>query len=186
MAGMAIGIDEPGVGREAQVRRAQPPKHGASVELCDLLTGSVSVPEVGQFCAIVTNITVDVGFCVAHFPIGQQENFCGKPVGPAVHCPARSAAGPIGDLYLFDLGLYVFVKLGKNRAVKIAVYLAVCVVVHVRTVPALGFQAVFHQQPYAVTACVIERGRAALVNHQKFPHSAVKFQLNNASHSLLT
>ena len=160
--------------------------HGAAVELADLLAGSVAVLEIGQLRAIVANVLVCVVLCVAHFTIGQQEDFDGKPVCPAVYRPARSAAGPIWDLHLLDLGLNVRVKLGKNRAVEIAVYLTVGVVVHVRTVPAFGFQAIFHQKPRSVTACVIERGRAALVYHQKFPHSAVKFQLNNAAHSLLT
>ena len=66
---MAIGIDDPGVVRVVQVGRAQPPEHGASVELADLFGGSVAVLEIGQLRAIIANVLVDVGFCVAYFPI---------------------------------------------------------------------------------------------------------------------
>ena len=100
-----------------------------------VLRCAVSLLEIGQLCAVVADVLVDVALGIADLTVGEQENLAGQSVGSAVHGSAGAAAGAVGDFYLLDGVADVGVDQVEPGAVEVAADGAVGVVVDVAAVP---------------------------------------------------
>ena len=120
----------------------------------------------------------------ADFRTGQQEDFRGQAVGPAVDGLAVAGAGAVGKFDLLDLRLDVGVEQGEELIVQVCVDGAGGVVVDVGAVPLAVFVDVLHQQPHAVTARVVGGAGLSLVNDDEVSRRAADFQLDGRADGL--
>ncbi len=170
------------MGRAAGVRGAEPPAGGGPVEFGDFLAGAVAVLEVIQLRAVVYDVAVDIALRITNLAVGQQEDFAGKSISPAVDGLAGAASRSVWNFDLLDLRLDIRVEPGKEGAVQVRLDGAVGVVVDVGAVPLTGFKDVLAQQPGPVAGGVVKAGGLALVDDDVIHQRPVFFQLDNTAY----
>nr|DAO46675.1 MAG TPA: hypothetical protein [Caudoviricetes sp.] len=157
-------------------RRAQPPSGSAAAVVGDTLAVAArAASKVVKLCTIFREIAVVAGR-PAHLITRQQKHFGAQTIGASIN----AVAVVVRNLYLLDSVADVTVNLVEERTVQVAVNTGLIVVVKSAE---FGISVdVFHQQPSAAAAIVIDAGRLALMDDDEIFGHAANFYFDGSSH----